>query len=80
MASGIDHDTGGRYYCEDGGIRFRFKKQRKVERCKMLLRRAEIAFSEHFFGERQRIRYHDPGSRVPLWLRQFAQKRSILVV
>ena len=62
------------YYCEDGGIRFRFKKQRKVERCKMLLRRAEIAFSEHFFVKDSVFDITIPVRSVPLWLRQFRTK------
>lgn len=38
------------YYTADGSVRFHFKKQRKNERCKHLLRKAEMTatvFSEH---------------------------------
>lgn len=32
------------HYTTDGAVRFHFKKQRKIERCKHLLRKADIPF------------------------------------
>ena len=42
------------HYTQDGGIRFHFKKLRKIERCKMLLRKAGIPFVAREEGLRKR--------------------------
>lgn len=61
------------YYAETGDVRYHFKKTRKTERCKRLLRSAGIPFLES--------RYSDGVASivvknrfVPLWLRQFRDK------
>ena len=41
------------HYTQDGGIRFHFKKVRKIERCKMLLRKAGIPFVARVEGLRK---------------------------
>lgn len=61
------------HYTEDGEVRFRFKKLRKVERCKMLLRKAGIYFTEHSF-DNGIYSIEVPARYVPLWLRQFTDK------
>ena len=60
-------------YTEDGAMRFHFKKQRKIERCKMLLRKAEIPFvvRKETSGA---FSIAVPGRAVPLWLREFSSK------
>ena len=60
------------YYQADGGVRFRFKKQRKIERCKHLLRKAEITFVVNQYKDATAITI--PARCVPLWLRQFRTK------
>ena len=60
------------HYTEDGAIRFHFKKSRKIERCKTLLRRAEVIFVERAYSDRIAIQI--PARCVPLWLRQFRDK------
>lgn len=59
-------------YTADGSIRFHFKKIRKIERCKHLLRQAEIMFVVHNYKETTTISI--PARAVPLWLRQFRTK------
>ena len=61
------------YYCDDGIVRYHFKKQRKVERCKMLLRKAQIYFLENKFSNGV-TSISIPARCVPLWLRQFTDK------
>lgn len=60
------------HYTADGSVRFHFKKRRKIERCKQLLRRAEIAFVEHDYKDVTSITV--PARAVPLWLREFRTK------
>ena len=59
-------------YKADGSIHFRFKKHRKIDRCKHLLRQAEIMFVVHNYIESTAISI--PARAVPLWLRQFRTK------
>lgn len=61
------------FYTPDGIIHFGFKKERKIERCKTLLRKAEISFvvSKYKNGV---TRITIPARMVPLWLRQFRTK------
>lgn len=60
------------HYTEDGSVRFAFKKERKIERCKMLLRKAGIGFIERKYSDRNVVEV--PSRTVPLWLRQFKDK------
>jgi hypothetical protein len=59
-------------YTSDGAVKFHFKKKRKIERCKSLLRKAEIPFVEHAYKDTTMIGI--PARAVPLWLRQFRTK------
>lgn len=61
------------HYTADGAIRFHFVKQRKIERCKMLLRKAEIPFVVRQHKERA-LTIEIPARAVPLWLREFRSK------
>lgn len=61
------------FYTEDGTVRYHFKKIRKVERCKMLLRKAGIYFTENSF-KNGCTAIAVPARCVPLWLRQFTDK------
>lgn len=58
---------------DDGILVLQFKKLRKVERCKRLLREAEIEFkySQYDYVHRFTI----PNRKIPLWLRMFADKK-----
>ena len=60
------------FYTSDGSVRFHFKKERKIARCKTLLRKAEIMFTFHVFKDVTAITV--PARAVPLWLRQFRTK------
>jgi len=60
-------------YTADGSVRYNFKKQRKIERCKMLLRRAEIPFMYSEFKNGV-VSITVPARAVPLWLREFRTK------
>lgn len=62
------------HYTADGSIRLAFKKERKFERCKELLRKAGIVFSysEQEEGKRKVFTIHS--RHVPLWLRLFRGK------
>jgi hypothetical protein len=60
-------------YTHDGGIKYHFKKERKIERCKSLLRKAEIIFSSHTWADGSTT-IAVPARAVPLWLRQFRDK------
>ena len=61
------------HYTPDGEVTFHFKKLRKVERCKMLLRKAQLFFlvRENSDGSTS---IDIPARSVPLWLRQFRDK------
>ena len=61
------------FYTEDGILKFSFKKKRKIERCKMLLRKAEIMFST-YRCKAGVTRIEIPARAVPLWLREFKSK------
>ena len=60
------------HYTADGAVRFHFKKLRKIDRCKHLLRKAEIPFvvSE----SKDTVTITVPARAVPLWLREFRTK------
>lgn len=61
------------FYTDDGGIKYNFKKKRKVERCKSLLRKCGIPFSEKQFANDVTC-ITVPWRYAPLWLRQFKDK------
>lgn len=60
------------HYTETGAVRYHFVKKRKVERCKSLLRRCGVPFTEKAYDNRVVIQV--PERVVPLWLRQFRNK------
>ena len=59
-------------YTNEGSIHFHFRKKRKVERCKHLLRKAGITFTAKDYKDDTVIKI--PGRMVPLWLREFRSK------
>ena len=59
-------------YTNEGSIHFHFRKKRKVERCKHLLRKAGITFTAKDYKDDAVIKI--PGRMVPLWLREFRSK------
>ena len=62
------------HFTADGSIRLSFKKLRKIERCKHLLRTADISFTFRSY-EPSRVSVITVNSRdVPLWLRLFREK------
>ena len=61
------------YYTDDGCLRFHFSKQRKIDRCKKLLRAVEIPFMERRNGDGTHV-ITIFGRFLPLWLRQFRDK------
>lgn len=61
------------YYGDDLGLRFHFKKQRKIERCKMLLRKAEIPYTERSYSDGT-THIVIPQRKLPLYLRMFREK------
>ena len=63
------------YYTPDGQVRFHFKKARKVERCKALLRKCEIMFTCRENEKSSTTQIDIPARAVPLWLRQFKDKQ-----
>ncbi|MDR2024484.1 MAG: hypothetical protein LBQ71_14840 [Hungatella sp.] len=62
------------HFTEDGTIRYHFKKQRKVERCKHLLRKADIPFIIREYQNRGTFVITVCSRDVPLWLRIFKDK------
>ena len=62
------------HFTADGSIRLSFKKLRKIERCKHLLRTADISFTFRSY-EQSGVSVITVNSRdVPLWLRLFREK------
>lgn len=62
------------YYTSDGQLKFNFKKLRKIERCKTLLRREGIPFTvSTSVGDVVCITI--PSRHIPLWLRIFKDKQ-----
>ncbi|MDO5299731.1 MAG: DNA polymerase [Clostridia bacterium] len=58
---------------DDGILVLQFKKLRKVERCKRLLRETEIEFK---YSQYDCVhRFTIPSRKIPLWLRMFADKK-----
>lgn len=64
------------HYTADGNIRFHFAKQRKMERCKSLLRAADIAYTYSVNGQSGKPTYSFTiyARNLPLWLRMFQNK------
>ena len=60
------------HYTEDGSIRLAFIKQRKTDRCKMLLRSAAVQHSVHEYVDRTVFIIHP--RHTPMWLRMFQNK------
>lgn len=61
------------HYTEDRQLRFHFRKARKIERCKHLLRKAEILHSIQTNGDGT-MSITIPARCVPVWLRAFSNK------
>lgn len=61
------------HYADNGIVKYHFAKQRKVERCKRLLRRVGIPFVENHW-ENGVSGVTVQSQHVPLWLRQFKDK------
>ncbi len=63
-------------FTEDGSVVLAFTKLRKVERCKTLLKAADVSFVYRKYGEKRRVRHQFKiySRNVPLWLRIFRNK------
>ena len=61
------------HYTHDGCLRFHFRKDRKVKRCKSLLRRAGLLFSARTNGD-DTTTISILARHLPIWLRQFQDK------
>ena len=61
------------HYTADGCLRFHFKKERKIKRCRVLLRRVELPYTEHENGDRTTT-ITVLSRHLPIWLRQFRSK------
>lgn len=61
-------------YPADGGVRLAFRKQRKVERCRHLLRGAEIVYAERKDYKTGYTRFTIRAQDCPLWLLMFKDK------
>lgn len=63
-------------FTEDGSVVLAFTKLRKVERCKTLLRAADVSFVYRVYGEKRGVRHRFKiySRNVPLWLRIFRNK------
>ena len=64
------------HYTAEGNIKLSFSKLRKVERCKSLLRKAEICFNLKEYMDKSKKRYVFTiySRHLPLWLRMFENK------
>jgi hypothetical protein len=60
------------YYAEDGQIKLKFKKTRKIERCKSLLRRAGVVF--YYRQEGDAVTFFITKRHLPMYLRMFKDK------
>lgn len=61
-------------YPADGGVRLAFRKQRKVERCRRLLRGAELVYAERKDYKTGYTRFTIRAQDCPLWLLMFKDK------
>ena len=66
------------HFTSDGDLRFAFIKTRKVERCKHLLRQAEIPFTTYVTKQygKDRFAITIPRRSLPLYLRMFGVKKT----
>ena len=66
------------HFTDDGDLRFAFIKTRKVERCKRLLRQAEIPFNASVTKQNGKDRFAItiPRRSQPLYLRMFGKKKT----
>lgn len=64
------------HFTNEGNIRLIFSKERKVARCKELLRVADIMYSLKVYHEYDKMRYQFTiySRHVPMWLRMFQNK------
>lgn len=64
------------YYTSDGNVQLSFHKERKVQRCKKLLREAGIMYSIKRYNEGVKTRYMFiiNSRHMPIWLRMFHNK------
>lgn len=62
------------FYTTDGTVKYHFTKQRKIERCRMLLRRCGIVYSEKRHEKSSATVFTVPRRAMPIWLRQFRDK------
>lgn len=62
------------HYTQDGDVRLGFAKQRKVERCRTLLRKAGIPYVETAQEDGYRANFRIRRDDQPLWLRAFREK------
>lgn len=61
-------------YPADGGVRLAFRKQRKIERCRHLLRSAELVYAERKDYKTGYTRFTVRAQDCPLWLLMFKDK------
>ena len=61
-------------YPADGGVRLAFRKQRKIERCRRLLRRAGLVYAERKDYKTGYTRFTIRAQDCPLWLLMFKDK------
>ena len=61
-------------YSPESGLKLAFKKIRKVERCKRLLRAAGICFTYRYYEAYDRHEFIIRNRDMPLWLRLFEKK------
>lgn len=61
-------------YPADGGVRLAFRKQRKVERCRRLLRGADLVYAERKDYKTGYTRFSIRAQDCPLWLLMFKDK------
>ena len=66
------------HFCENGNLLFGFTKERKIERCKKLLRDADIFFtyatSSNGKNPKNKTIITIPFRFIPMWLREFKNK------
>lgn len=61
------------HYTQDGILRLRFARKRKIERCKQLLRKCEIMFTYAPYADGTAT-FSIPLRAQPIWLRMFRKK------
>ncbi|MBE6906140.1 MAG: hypothetical protein E7476_07725 [Ruminococcaceae bacterium] len=61
------------HYTHEGDVRYHFKKARKIDRCKYLLRKCQIPFIEQLRPD-STVCITVKSRSMPIWLRQFQDK------